>query len=180
MASETLENKTKLVNLYDPNGPKVQIEDHRAIYELYGSVKENPKKFYWQGKIGTENNRIVCLDASEIGLTYIPKGICNLKNLKELWLYENQIKTLPKNIGNLDNLEELYLWGNQIKTLPKNIGNLKKLRTLNLNDNQIKTIPENIRNLKNLKGLYLLANPLDEKSKEILEELNSKGVSVGY
>ena len=157
MASETLENKTKLVNLYDPNGPKVQIEDHRAIYELYGSVKENPKKFYWQGKIGTENNRIVCLDASEIGLTYIPKGICNLKNLKELWLYENQIKTLPKNIGNL-----------------------KKLRTLNLNDNQIKTIPENIRNLKNLKGLYLLANPLDEKSKEILEELNSKGVSVGY
>ena len=145
------------MNLYDPNGPKVQIEDHRAIYELYGSVKENPKKFYWQGKIGTENNRIVCLDASEIGLTYIPKGICNLKNLKELWLYENQIKTLPKNIGNL-----------------------KKLRTLNLNDNQIKTIPESIRNLKNLKGLYLLANPLDEKSKEILEELNSKGVSVGY
>ena len=152
---------TKLVNLYDVViPPKIPQEEYNAIYELFNSVKKNPKDFYQadnQGKIRIENNSVIYLDASDIKLNTLYPSIGNLKSLKELHLSYNQIKEIPKEIWELKNLRELYLSNNQITEIPKEIGELK-----------------------NLQRLYLSYNQLSQKSKDFLEELKKKGVELWY
>ena len=150
----------KLVNLYDVVIPKISQKEYNAIYELFNSVKKNPKDFYQadnQGGIRIENNSVIYLNASDIKLNTLYPSIGNLKSLKELHLSYNQIKEIPKEIWELKNLRELYLYKNQIKEIPKEIGKLK-----------------------NLKWLYLWNNPLSRKSKGFLEELKEKGVYIEY
>ena len=109
--------------------------------------------------------------------TNLPPEICNLNNLKSLFLSGNQLTTLPKEIGKLTNLEYLNLEFNELRTLPPEIGNLTKLETLDLAVNDLTTLPPEIGKLKNLKRLYLFRNDLKTLPPEIgnltnLEELD--------
>ncbi|WP_212887712.1 leucine-rich repeat domain-containing protein, partial [Leptospira borgpetersenii] len=73
-----------------------------------------------------------------------------------------------KEVGQLKNLRELYLSANQLKTLPKEVGQLKNLRDLSLDNNQLETLPKEVGQLKNLRWLFLDANPiLPKKLKRI-------------
>jgi len=92
-------------------------------------------------------------------LTTLPPTIGNLKNLKRLWLSDNELRTLPPEIGNLTNLDTLDVSHNQIRVLPPEIGNLTKLKYLDLRNNRLTTLPPQIGNLTNLKRLYLRGNP---------------------
>jgi len=91
-------------------------------------------------------------------LKVIPKGFCNLKNLKTLDLTLNQITEIPDEISNLQNLEELLLSSNDITGNLEAIGKLKNLVTLDLSENSITSSIEPLSNLKNLKELYFGGN----------------------
>lgn len=65
-------------------------------------------------------------------MSEIPESINNLKDLKVLGLYGNNIKELPKSIGDLEYLETLYLDLNPIEDLPNSIKKLANLTTLGI------------------------------------------------
>src|SRR3989338_4331917 len=161
MTGQTIETKIeKLVYLYPTiqESQKIPKSEYDAIYELFNSVGKDPKEFYTpdnKGRIKIQDNRIIYLDAGEIGLNSVPKSIGDLKNLEGLYLYNNQLNSVSESIVNLKNLKELYLGYNQIKSVPESIGDLKNLEGLYLGYNQIKSVPESIGDLKNLEGLYL-------------------------
>ena len=89
------------------------------------------------------------------------------KDIKELYLYNNQLTQLPTEIGNLTQLTELDLSNNQLTQLPREIGNLTQLTWLNLSDNQLTQLPRVIGNLTQLTRLYLYNNELTQLPSEI-------------
>ena len=105
MTKQTIE--TKLVDFYVPKVKKVQIpkSEYNTIYELFNSVGKDPKEFYTpdnEGRIKIQDNRIIHLDACQIGLKSVPESIGNLKNLKLLYLRDN-----PLNEKSIEFLKEL-------------------------------------------------------------------------
>tara|TARA_B100001123_G_C15133591_1_gene956401 strand:+ start:298 stop:858 length:561 start_codon:yes stop_codon:yes gene_type:complete len=68
----------------------------------------------------------------------IPPEIGNLKNLFQLWLYDNNLKgTIPPEIGNLTYLMDLNLSDNQLSGgLPEEICNLEFLWFFSISNNQ--------------------------------------------
>ncbi|NEO79069.1 COR domain-containing protein [Moorena sp. SIO4G3] len=90
----------------------------------------------------------------------IPESLGNLSNLTELDLGNNQLTNLPESLGNLSNLTELYLGNNQLTNLPEFLGNLSNLTELDLSWNQLTNLPESLGNLSNLTRLYLWENQL--------------------
>jgi Leucine-rich repeat (LRR) protein len=138
------------------------------------------------------------------GLDIFPDSICNLINLKDLILSENEFTTLPDSIGNLtrlvilkvslnkliclpdtignlSSLEILDLTCNKLITLPDSIGNLTKLKKIFLNNNKLTTFPDSIGNLVNLKTITLDDNKLSYLPKSILDIKNSLMIdTTGY
>lgn len=113
-------------------------------------------------------------------VTYLPREIGNLAQLRELHLQNNGLTELPAEIGDLRNLQDLKLGGNKLKSLPASIGKLKKLEILTAWNNELETLPPEIGQLKNLKGLSILLNPIAELPEEItsltrLERLELSG-----
>ena len=125
------------------------------------------KIFNEKDEIIEENiNKVIKINCPDYWITSII-GISIFKNLKELYLSNNQIKKLPKEISRLKNLKYLSLFDNQIEELFSKIWNLKKLETLDLSYNKIKKLPKEIGNLKNLKVLNLSYNQIKKLPKEI-------------
>ena len=92
----------------------------------------------------------------------MPGDFANLSNLTELYLDNNDLRTLPDGVfEGLANLEILYLHNNDLRTLPDGIfGGLANLRTLYLDTNDLRTLPDGIfGGLANLGILYLHSNP---------------------
>ena len=87
-------------------------------------------------------------------------AIGSLTNLRELYLFADNLHTLPPELGNLPSLEILSLDSNQLTSLPAEIGNLVNLTTLELDRNQLTSLPAEMDNLDNLMYLYLTANQL--------------------
>lgn len=100
-------------------------------------------------------------------VTYLPRELGNLVNLRELHLQFNGLAELPEEIGNLNNLEDLKLGGNKLKSLPASIGKLKKLEILTVWNNELEALPPEIGQLKNLKGLSIFLNPIAALPEEI-------------
>ena len=99
-----------------------------------------------------------------------------LVNLKELYLWNNQIADLTP-LSALVNLEQLWLMNNQITDLTP-LSALVKLKTLNLDNNQIADLNP-LSALVNLKVLWLRDNQIagihNDPTKRALEQC---GVSV--
>ena len=87
-------------------------------------------------------------------LTSIPKEICKLSNIRNLYFEDNEIYYLPKELGRLTNLDSLDLSHNNIKYIPKEIGKLVNLTRLDLSCNKIKGVSKAFCKL-NLKRLNL-------------------------
>ena len=108
----------------------------------------------------------------------LPDQIGQLKNIKELWLENQQLEELPPAIFELEDLEVLRLEENDLSALPADLGKVRKLRVLDLNSNfgleslpdpeflqnleelnlentRIKEVPESFFELKNLKEIVL-------------------------
>jgi hypothetical protein len=110
---------------------------------------------------------IPVLDLSRVGLTYLPTEICQLSQLRKLYLNQNQLTSLPAEIGQLPELQTLYLGYNQLTSLPVEIGQLPELQTLYLGYNQLTSLPAEIGQLSQLRELYLNQSQLTSLPTEI-------------
>jgi Leucine-rich repeat (LRR) protein len=126
----------------------------------------------------TKNRRLEdLLLASNMAVNLDQYDFKRMKRLKNLNLYDNQIKELPPRIKRLKNLEVLDLYHNHLKFLPKEIGDLKQLSTLAVSNNQFWKLPDEIGKLTKLKKLYAHHNKLD-KLPVLPQEL--KMLDIGY
>jgi len=87
---------------------------------------------------------------------------------------------LPESFRDLKSLQTLDLSSNQLTTLPESFSNLKSLNWLNLESNQMTTLPESFPQLSNLQTLVIKNNPLDDRGKNILDQLkeNAKDMKI--
>ena len=111
-------------------------------------------------------------------LNKFPKSICQLKKLKVLSFYHDELTTLPSCIKNLKSLEKIDLSTNKVKSLPPEIGYLTKLKELNLNQNKLTTLPAEFGKLKSLKELDLQSNKISTLPDEFGNLSNLKFLSL--
>ncbi len=98
------------------------------------------------------------LDLSWNRLTKVPKGLENLTQLEELWLYENQL-TDVKGLEKLTDLKELHLTNNQLTEVPKGLEKLTQLKGLILTNNPDLTKAQIVELQKALPKCYIYSNP---------------------
>lgn len=116
-----------------------------------------------------------------------------LKNLKELWLDNNNLHKLPKEIEELSQIKRFYIDHNHLEELPKEMSSMKKLIVLHasynnlkifpevflktpslilvhLNNNQITKVPRSFSSAKySIKGLILNNNPIPKQERIWIE-----------
>lgn len=98
-----------------------------------------------------EFKRLAILDVSYNNLTdvYIPESLYQNKQLRALYMSDNDLEVLPEAIGGLSgSLEVLALRSNDIYKLPAAIGQLSKLRELNLVHNRLIVLPPELGQLR--------------------------------
>lgn len=79
-----------------------------------------------------------------------------MENLSQLFLENNELRSLPPEIGNLESLVWLHIGRNYLTVLPKEIGNLKNLISLKVVRSGANLyLPEGICYLKYLENLYV-------------------------
>lgn len=109
------------------------------------------------------------LDLSGMGLTSLPPEITRLREIRELFLHDNNLRWLPPEIGQLDHMESLTLHGNQLQGLPEEIRWWHKLRRLTLHGNRLTTLPREFGQISNLRYLSLHNNLLESLPREFCD-----------
>ncbi len=143
------------------NGCQMNIAVPRSIGQL-----ENLKVLTLYG----------ALDPREIGseqplrpsrIKRLPPTIANLRNLEELDLGRNGLRSVPVEIASLHKLKRLGLDYNRVREIPSSIGNLKNLRELSLRSNGGVKLPQSLAALRGLR-VYLGNNFLKLKDQQQL------------
>lgn len=113
-------------------------------------------------RMGTKVKRISAIETLTIlrkKTICFPNAMDKMLNLKTLYLFSNEIKTVESGLGKIPNLEKLVISNNlSLKYLPEDLGDLKSLEELNLSSNRISKLPKSIGQLSNLKSLDLSGN----------------------
>lgn len=104
---------------------------------------------------------LITLDLHSNCFTSLPSPVCQLSELKELYLTQNKLTTLPKELANLKQLRILHLQNNRLTDLPVCVCQLASLEILNIECNIIETIPDEVCHLYRLKELYAKSNRLE-------------------
>ncbi len=103
------------------------------------------------------------LDLSGIELEYLPNCIHNISGLKELYLDNNNLKSLPKRLGLSPNLRLLSLGRNSISELPESISERwNTLEILFLGRNNFTTQPLDEEWMTTFKQGSIGTNPIPE------------------
>lgn len=89
---------------------------------------------------GTFYTQLKALNLNGLGVNELPPQITQLKQLKNLWAWKNNLTSVPAEIGNLTQLRVLSLQYNQLTSLPPEIAQLTQLRDLYLYGNKIPKI----------------------------------------
>ncbi|MBB3697523.1 hypothetical protein KMW28_05035 [Flammeovirga yaeyamensis] len=156
--------------------PDVSTEVKQALLAIYNEMdgpnwnedhdfnSDKPVR-EWRNLKVDNNGKLISLNLSGKGLKgNIPSSISHLKDLKFLYLNDNEITQENISlIGNLDSLEILDLSNNRMEgTLPTSFSQLSKLITLKLSYNQFSgVIPNEWSNLLTLNNLLLNDNQLE-------------------
>ena len=123
------------------------------------------------------SNCLITLDLSFNQFVTLPIVTCELQQLKELFVNNNELEIIQDEVKGLVHLQILNLQHNQLSKLPSNIGQLTNLIVLNLEHNQLTQLPCEVQLLKKLSKLLLANNKLTELPATIiyldkLEELH--------
>ena len=108
------------------------------------------------------------------------------KNLRILWLDENQLKYLPsKAFDNLNLLLQLTVQNNKIENIGEDVfSTLKSLSVLDISGNRLRNIPDKVLNgLDKIASINLQNNQLtglDEKSLEDIESIHPRNSTDEY
>lgn len=122
------------------------------------------------------------LDLRDTNVSYIPKSIGMLTNLRSINLHGLKIKSLPGSIGELTRISEMNLRGTDISSLPKSFYRLHSLQTLNLSVSSITTLPD-FSLMDKLQEIDLRGTKIDRLPKSIkdlhsLRILNLRGSTI--
>jgi hypothetical protein len=121
--------------------------------------KSKNKEIWWKSNpetLGMLNLSNQNLQESDESIKYLIK----CKNLKHIYLNNNNLNYFPEEIFMLKELREIDLSNNHIKSFPTNLAQLSQLTILELAGNEIQTIPSWITELSALKILNLKGNPI--------------------
>jgi len=148
--------------------PAYEIEAIEIMEALIGR-KLNVVDFIEAGMIGImiKEEHVNGIGMAEMGLNTLHDTLFNLKNLYLFDIQRNKISELPELIGNLKQVKECFLDDNQLKALPKAIGDMRSLKLLGLESNKLSTLPEEIGKLKEIEILILQENELISLPKSI-------------
>ncbi|KYO26533.1 malignant fibrous histiocytoma-amplified sequence 1 [Alligator mississippiensis] len=89
-------------------------------------------KILWLSGTGLARLKMLNLSSNALG-----DSLCQLRQLRTLWLDNNRLRYLPDSIVQLHNLEELVLQGNQIAILPEGFGRLSRVTLWKIKDNPL-------------------------------------------
>ncbi|MFX0178450.1 MAG: hypothetical protein ACFE85_19720 [Candidatus Hodarchaeota archaeon] len=147
--------------------------------EYYSTYNGNARNY-----VINQQGRIIqlAIDSSEsFRIDMFPKEICSLKQLKELYLINQNIIKLPDCLFELQNLEKLDLSYNPINELPDAIKKLKRLKFLRLENMSQHIFTSNILNfirLQDIEGKILVEDLYSQINNEInsveLKNLNKE------
>ena len=107
------------------------------------------------------------LELSYNGLQSLPREICYLVCLEELYLGKNDLKTLPRDFDKLSTLKKLSLVHNGFQEIPFCLSHLLLLEWLNFSGNVIEIIPPWLLCLPHLRHLYILYNLIENIPREV-------------
>lgn len=94
-------------------------------------------------------------------MTELPADIGQLLCLEELCVHSNRLKSLPDTLCNLINLRDLYLGENhKLKELPHNFGSLIRLSELDISSCSLDHLPESLSNCTSLSKVWMSHNKL--------------------
>lgn len=113
------------------------------------------------------------INLTGFGLYEVPKEVYRFKNLKELVLAENNLKSIPKKIWKLKKLEKLDLSKNELEDSFLNIRRNRHLKILNVQFNYLSKAPRKMHKLKDLHLLLLGNNLLTSFKDQKLRRMSS-------
>lgn len=94
-------------------------------------------------------------------LNDLPMEFGQLKQLKKLWLEDNDFEHFPISLCSCTSLISIRMSGNKLKSLPHNIADLANLEDIALDNNEFEEFPRGLLNLINLKHMWLRQNKLE-------------------
>ena len=110
----------------------------------------------------TGTMRLESLKLKKIPPPLMGLDVSKMMMIKEMYLDNNELRSLPEDFGNLFNIYELRLMNNQLEALPPSIGKLTNLQLLFLRSNNLKELPGEIGNCKAIQIFQLSLNPIVE------------------
>jgi small GTP-binding protein len=120
------------------------------------------------------------LDLSSNNLTELPPAIIQLTNLTRLNLSDNNLTGLPSVIEQLTSLTTLILGGNNLTKLPSVVGRLTNLSRLEAWDCNLKYLPYELFELNNLIELHLDNNQLTHLPHQVKQLINLSQLELNY
>ena len=114
------------------------FDENGCLLNVYDSPQENSEQLRMLGEMPEKNSQTV-LDLRWVRLCSLP--IEKFRNLKALYLHENQLQALPE-LHHFPSLQILSLGKNELTELPQSIKEIwMSLRLLFLGNNQIHYLP---------------------------------------
>ena len=115
--------------------------------------------------------RIASLDLSKNLMMEVPVDFLQMcKNLKQLWLTNNDYNGVPSSIKYIPALEHLNISGNHIRELETaKLEELTSLRTLRAYNNKLTTLPTTYASFKHLTILFISNNSFTKFPKVVCE-----------
>jgi Leucine-rich repeat (LRR) protein len=122
------------------------VKNYRGYYKLFKFLRSTHKFNY-------ATTKTKFLTISGIDIKSLPREICLLTNLQELYLHNNNLSVLPTELSRLTNLVRLDLDYNELESIPNELSSLTNLHTLFVSGSQVRLIPECVKKLPQLKVL---------------------------
>ena len=154
------------------------LYDNHCMWSLPSSLKNctflkyisiSNCNFYEFPRVICELENILDLDISNNEIEEIPNEILNLKKLEYLKCSSIKIKSLPYSIKECKELKEIHLKFSYLEELPPTIGELKELTFLDLRGTRIHNLPETIGKCSSLEMIDLDHSNLESLPKSLIE-----------
>lgn len=153
------------------------LYDNPSLYSLPLSLKNckllkyisiSNCNFYDFPIVLCELENLIDLDISNNDIKDIPNEISNLKKLEFLKCNNIKIVSFPESIQYCKELKEIHAKFSYLENIPSIIGELKKLSFLDLRGTKIRTLPETIGDCSSLETLDLDNTRLQSLPKSLL------------
>lgn len=184
----TKENGSITVDLtgYDPLTPD-EFPDFSSVHGLQdlrffsNYLQEIPDSFCEAKRLRTLV--MICSpNKPDNGLLRLPTQFNCFSQLEELHLVGNHFESFPMPICDLTNVKKLYMDNCTLTKIPKEIGNMSSLVVVDFSYNGLgkpNSLPKEFFLLPNIKDLYLIDCQLNELPPEIGELKNLEGLRIG-